>query len=243
MTVGCFDSIFEHKYLNTYKRLHEEFGLKVQLNLFYESDDFVLSNMTDKFKEEWQANADWLKLSFHSRIENEKPYEFSDYFEVHRDCQNIKREIMRFASSKSLAKTTTLHYCLATDDGLKALKDSGVDGLLGLYGTMDSIRASYQNTAEECATIRSGKIVYKDGISYAGIDIVLNLYSKDDILGLLAALKDRDLIKIMIHEQYFYSDYPHYQSDYESKLRAAFGFLAKNGFVSRFFEELIKVEP
>lgn len=243
LTIGQFDDIFEHPYLNTYKRLHEKFGLKVQLNLFYELEDFNLSDMTDKYKAEWQANSDWLKLSFHSRKENERPYEFSDYVEVYSDCQNVKREILRFASPSSLGKTTTVHYCLAASEGLKALKDSGVGGLLGLYGTNNSPRASYQNTAEECTIIRNGDIVRKDGMSYAGIDVVLNNYSKKDILRQLDALKNRNFIKVMIHEQYFYSDYPHYQSDFGDKLSATFAFLTENGFVSRFFEECIEIEP
>lgn len=242
LSTGRFCSIFEHPYLNMYKRLHEKFGLKVQLNLFYELEDFNLSDTTDKFKAEWQANSDWLKLSFHSRMENESPYEFSDYVEVYKDCQNIKREILRFASPSSLGRTTTVHYCLATSDGIRALKHSGVEGLLGLYGTNESPRTSYQNTAEESAVIRNGEIVYKDGMSYAGIDVVLNLYSKNDILRQLEELKARDLIKVMIHEQYFYSDYRHYQSDFEGKLQAAFGLLIENGFVSSFFEECIKIE-
>lgn len=243
LTARRFEGLFEHPYLNTYKRLHERFGLKVQLNLFYESEDFNLSDMTDKYKAEWQANSDWLKMSFHSRTENERPYEFADYAEVYRDCQNVKREIVRFASPFSLGKTTTVHYCLATCEGLKALKHNGVEGLLGLYGAEESPRSSYQNTEEESAVIRDGGIVYKDETAYAGIDVVLNNYSQSDILRRLNLLKERDFIKVMIHEQYFYPDYPRYQSDFEDKLFATFAFLTGNGFVSRFFEECIKIEP
>ena len=37
--------IFDHPYLAMYRRLHEKFGLKVQLNLFYREGDFDLSQM------------------------------------------------------------------------------------------------------------------------------------------------------------------------------------------------------
>ena len=63
ITEVCYRSIFEHPYLSMYRRLHERFGLKVQLNLFYREGDFDLSQMTDRYYEEWKENADWIKLS------------------------------------------------------------------------------------------------------------------------------------------------------------------------------------
>ena len=52
------ESIFDHPYLALYRTLHEEYGLKVQLNLFYEMKDFDLSMMTDRYRDEFSANAD-----------------------------------------------------------------------------------------------------------------------------------------------------------------------------------------
>ena len=56
--------MFDHPYLAMYRRLHEEFGLKVQLNLFYRMESFDLSQVSDAYYEEWKENSDWLKLSF-----------------------------------------------------------------------------------------------------------------------------------------------------------------------------------
>lgn len=232
-------SIFEHPYLGMYRHLHERYGLKIQLNLFYEMNAFDLSQMTDRYREEWLCNADWLKLSFHSRMENVKPYQASDYKEVFEDCERVHSEILRFASLPSLAKTTTLHYCLATNEGLLALKDNGVCGLLGLYGTNTKPRSSYQSTALESNALRNGEVVSKQHILYAGIDIILNCHTGEKILRRLQELSDRNLIKVMIHEQYFYSDYPQYQPDFEEKLQATFEFFRENGYNSIFFEELL----
>lgn len=239
ITESHYVSIFEHPYLGMYKRLHEKYGLKIQLNLFYETEGFSLSDMTDRYKDEWKAESDWLKLSFHSRIENLHPYKNSGYDEVFTDCGKVQREIVRFASAASLGKTTTVHYCLATKEGLRALKENGVVGLLGLYGTKDKPRDSYQNTIDEGDKIRRGETVRRDGVSYAGIDIILNLFSKEEILSQINELKGRELVKIMIHEQYFYSDYPWYQPDFEEKVGAAFELLRENGFESAFFEECL----
>lgn len=81
-----YSSIFDNPYLAIYKEAHDKYDVCVQLNIHYERKDntdfakpreyFNLSMMTDKFKEEWKANASWLRLSFHSRdIYPNKPYE------------------------------------------------------------------------------------------------------------------------------------------------------------------------
>ena len=239
LTESGAKSIFDHPYPAMYRRLHEELGISVQLNLFYELGDFDLSMVTDAFKAEWEENSDWLKLSFHSRLENVKPYVSSGYDEVFFDCQNVHREILRFASASSLATTTTVHYCRATSDGIRALYDNGVRGLLGLYGTDEAPRSSYQSTEDEDRVIRNGGISERDGISYAGIDIVMNDCTEDEILERLASLSDRSFIKVMIHEQYFYPDYVRYQKNFEDKLRGAFTYLKSQGYESRFFQNLI----
>ena len=241
LTKGDYVSLFSHPYLAMYRRLHERFALKVQLNLFYEIGDFTLADVTDRYKEEWRENADWLKLSFHSRLENvRRPYENSPYEEVYADCDAVHREILRFASKENLAKTTTLHFCVATNGGVSALSDLGVKGLLGLYGSDEAPRVSYQNTPEEGARLRRGEIVCREGMHYAGIDVVLNAHERDENLALLEVLSDREFVKVMIHEQYFYPDYERYQSDFEQKLSAVFSFLSEKGFRSAFFENCIE---
>ena len=226
--------------MSVYKRLHQKYGIKVQLNLFYETlNDFNLAQMPNKFKSEWLENSAWLKMSFHSKIESACPYQNATYREVFSDCEKVQREIIRFAGKNCLAKTTTVHCCRATKDGLTALKANGVKGLLGIYGTKTAPRNQYQSTQEHCEIIRNGEIVYQDGIAYANIDIVLNCHQKEEILTQLQHLQNRHLIKVMIHEQYFYSDYSLYQKDFEEKLDTTFFALTKNGFESAFLEDCI----
>ena len=236
---GGHGSIFEHPYLAMYKRLHERYGVKVQLNLFYECEDFCLSDMTDTYKEEWKSSSDWLKMSFHSRLENVRPYENSDYNVVFTDSAKVNAEILRFAGEKSLAKTTTIHYCALTDNGIDAVKANGYKGLLGLYSAGDSPRVSYQNTAKESERLIEGELVKSEGMTYGAIDIVLNLFTKEENLNQLSALLGRETVKIMIHEQYFYEDYKRYIPDFEEILSSSFELLTNNGYKSEFFERLI----
>lgn len=239
ITERSYGSIFEHPYLSMYKRLHEAFDLKIQLNLFYRLGEFNLSQMSDRYCEEWKENSDWLKLSFHSELENVKPYQSSAYGEVYGDCRKTNDEIKRFASPAALADTTTIHYCSLTEEGLRAMEDNRVLGLLGLFGTEEAPRTSYEIDEERAKRIREGEIEKNGNISFASIDIILNLFSIDEILERLARLRQRRCIRVMIHEQYYYSDYKAYQPDFEEKLKATFSYLRQNGYQSAFFESLI----
>ena len=233
------ESIFSHQYLKMMKELHEKFGVKIQLNLFYQDEQFNLSSFSEKYRDEWARNADWLKLSFHSKEENVCPYENSGYEQVYNECKEVEEEILRFAGEQSLAKTTTVHWCQTTLEGLKALKNRNIRGLLGLYGSEDEPTTSYLTPEEDCKVIRVGGIARVDEMSFTGIDVVLNGYEIPDILAKLQALTTRDFVKIMIHEQYFYGDYSGYQVNFREKLEKSFEFLISNGFMSVFFEELL----
>ena len=183
-------------------------------------------------------NAGWLKLSFHSRLENVEPYISSGYREVYEDCQSVHDEILRFAGEKSLAKTTTIHYCKATEEGIRALRDNGIKGLLGLFGTEGKPSSSYSLKEETCARIRKGDIIREGGMDFCSIDLVMNLYEKEQLIERLNSLMQRDHLRVMIHEQYFYPDYHAYQPDFEEKIGSAFQLLIQNGYESRFAEEL-----
>ena len=87
--------------------------------------------------------------------------------------------------------------------------------------------------------IREGEIVCRNKISFASIDIVLNRFSSEKILEQLERMKNRDCIRVMIHEQYYYKDYHRYQPDFEEKLRSAFSFLCSKGYQSSFFENIL----
>lgn len=232
-------SIFDHPYLAMYKRLHERFGLKAQLNLFYEMPEFDLSMVTGRYYEQFRANADWLKMSFHSQWENVRPYEFSDYQEVYRDCKGVNDQIQRFAGPEVLGKTTTIHYCRTTEDGLRAMKDMGTKGLLGLFGTAQEPRTSYSVPDSFGDAVRAGEVIEYQGVKIASIDMVINMIKQEQLIPELEILLDHNQIRVMIHEQYFYPDYPAYQENFERKLETVFTFMENHGYVSRFFEEML----
>ena len=181
------------------------------------------------------GNAHWLKLSFHSDVENEWPYLMSGYDEVYFDCAKVHAQILRFAGKETLAKTTTLHYCAATSEGVRALKDHGVKGLLGLFGD----KTDYSLSEVDSERVRNGEIIERNTMAFAPIDVVLNTCTRPEITSRLNSLLERRHIGMMIHEQYFYSDYIAYQPDFEEKLIDAAALLCERGYQSTFLEDLI----
>ena len=129
----CPKSMFDHPFFAVLKECHEKYGLKMQINLFYRTDffygmdEFTLKDVTDAYKGEFVANADWLKFGFHSL------QEFPDYPWINADFADVKRlfgmihgEVVRFAGEASFARACVPHWCPMSKDGVRALKDCGI---------------------------------------------------------------------------------------------------------------------
>ena len=127
------DSMFDIPFLKMLKTAHDKYGMKVQLNLFYRTDffygedEFCLKDVTDKYKSEWEANSDWLRLGFHSKQEfPDYPYVNADYNLVKSNFEEIKNEVYRFAGPKTFAANVTTHWLPMSREGCAALHDCGV---------------------------------------------------------------------------------------------------------------------
>ena len=134
-------NLFDNPFLALLKEAHDKYGLKVQLNLFYQTDlyygndIFTLSEMTDAYKEEWDASSDWLKFGFHARQEfPDYPYINADYDHVYGDYKMIENEVIRFAGKNIMAKATTPHWRPISKDACLALRDCGIELLSATYG-------------------------------------------------------------------------------------------------------------
>ena len=106
---------FDHFYLGGLKKIHEETGLKVTLNSFYRNDHdpkgFLLKEMPDVWKSEFEDNADWLKFSFHSYSEfPDRPYLEATAEEIGHDYDLVKNEIIRFAGENAFIPPVVIHW-------------------------------------------------------------------------------------------------------------------------------------
>jgi len=126
-------SIFDNPFMAMLKKPHDLYGMTVQLNLFYRTDffygndEFILAEMTDAYKEEWEANSDWLKLTFHAKQEfPDYPYVNADYADVKENCEAVLNEIRRFAGEKSISHVVIPHWLPISKEGCQALYDCGI---------------------------------------------------------------------------------------------------------------------
>ena len=244
LNASRYKSIFDHPYLAMYKRFHDIFDTKVQLNLFYKLDSFDLSMMTQRDLDEFSAASDWLKFSFHSKSEMpDAPYRNADGETVREDCLFVHREIIRFAGEECLSNCTTVHWGAATEDGVRALRDLGYRTLTG-YFTLPKRVAYY--APEELVAHIYGRDFWKDtaiDMLFGRIDLVLNCNTHEQnmkiVEDIMASPTRGGFVSLMIHEQYFHKDYWRHLPDFEARVLEPCALLAKAGYEGRHIAEVL----
>ena len=104
---------FDHFYLKALKEINRKYGLKITLNTFYHNDheEFLLKDMPDIWKSEFEDNSDWLKISLHSYSEfPDRPYAEASRKDFLRDYNMLKDEVERFAGSSAFIVPAVLHW-------------------------------------------------------------------------------------------------------------------------------------
>lgn len=259
LTEGDYESIFDHPYLAVYKKAHDIYGAKVHINIHYAFCDksrarfsdnhsyFDLSMMTDRYKDEFIANSDWLKLAFHSKAEfPDKPYKYADRKTVRDDCTAICREICRFAGKECISNTTTVHWGEGNREVIRELRSMGFTSLTGYFKRNSNGEpvVSYYVDGDELDRLdgRDFWMDTKEDMIFGRIDRVLNVGRLESVLADVKAVTEHPhrggFVSIMIHEQYFYPDYPHHQPDFCEKVESAVKYLTECGRKSVYLEEL-----
>lgn len=241
-----YKSIFENPYLKFLKELHDKYGTKIHLNLFYQTDGFNLSQMTDKFKSEWKDNAGWIRLSFHAMQEfPDRPYLMAGYDQVKNDCILVKDQIRRFAGEELMGLVTTLHWGAANEDGCRALKDQGYRALAGYFNAEGPDPVSYYLSDEKRLQINN-RFLWKDNrmeLILSRMAIVINTLKLEEIVPYLDSLTTDGhrppYADLMIHEQYFYPSYTNYQPDFRDKVITSVKWAADKGYKPAFLGECV----
>jgi len=252
-----YTSIFDNPYLAVYKKAHDLYGACVHLNIYYEMPEvhpffsdtreyFNLSMMTDKYKSEWQANSDWLKLNFHAKADQpDKPYKYTDYDTIYNDCKKVQEEIIRFAGKETLSEETTVHWGESTKEGVVAVRDLGIKNLAGYFelsGGRQLVSYYYPKDLVEYLMMRDFWYDKEVDVLYCKIDKVLNIHTPEENVNLLNVLYERKttagFVEIMIHEEYFYPDHRMYEADFADRVLEPCKWLAEKGYKSAFINDV-----
>ncbi len=258
-----YATIFQNPYLQCFKKAHDLYGSKVHINAFYETRDgaFNLSMMTDRYREEFTANADWLTFSFHARNEMpDLPYAQSSGETIRQDCLLVTKELKRIVGEKAIRNTTTLHWGAATLDGTRALRALGYRALCGYlirckgedyytdwYKTGDPIVSYYLSGEQvEHAEHRCFWVDPKEDIIFAKIHMILNAgdLTCDRVEPFLDKLIEDPsasaFIQMVIHEQFFYPDYCAYEPDYCERILTMAKWMHEHGYKPVSLSEIIE---
>jgi len=243
-----YPSLFDHWYLAFWRRMHEEFGAKIHINIYHQTvgGDFTLDRIPTKWHDEWEANADWLHLSFHAlQDQPEQPYRNATYDEMARDYDAVVGHIKRFAGYSVVSNTTTVHWAAATKDACRALYDRGIRVLIGIF------RREFE---DRCPTGYYLPDDIKDHINtrdyYYDPDTELIFITEDATVNNLAvpgiepwldnqaaSPHTSELIELLIHEQYFREELPFYQPDIQDKVIHSLRWVTARGYAPVFWGE------
>ena len=244
-----YESIFENPYLSMLKRLNKLYGAKFHINIYYtcpEHGGFSLNELSDRYKDQWLEAKDWLVLSFHARADSPAyPYLNSDRETTRNHCEEVYKEIQRFAGYRN--PVTTLHFAETTKEGVRGLYDCGIRALLGdySYSSKGQRQLCYGATEEEFLSVRHN-CFYKDpqtDMIMFCCDAVLNCFTpqgvEEEMERFDKLYPDRSFIDILIHEQYFYSDYKYYLPDYEERITSGIRWCLDHGYKPALLKDVI----
>lgn len=250
-----YNSIFDNPFFNLLKQMHDKHGTKMHVNIYYETprhDGFNLSQMTDKFKSEWQANANWLKLCFHANADKpNRPYAHVSYEQMYFECKRVIDEIYRFAGQESHTNgVMTLHFGDCSVEGARALRDLGYNILTGGFfwnRTTGFDTRQYLDT-EQCNILTKYGFYYdkEEDIYFFRHNGGIQHRSVEEIVPHFEFCKNEypffQFKDIVLHEQYFYPEYPKHQPNYYEKMDTAITWCKENGFESVFTSEIFDLE-
>ena len=245
---GQYASLFNHWYLAFWREMHEEFGAKVHINIYYQTDGFDLTQMPAKWKEEWQANASWLHLSFHALQDKpDRIYRNAKYPQMAHDYDLVCGHIRRFAGNEVIGNTTTVHWAECPKDAIIALRDRGIERLIALFevqGYEGECTTGYYLSREQCAFCDTRGAWYDrdTDLLFIRCTCVANAFEVDELPSVLerrtSTPDTAEMMELLIHEQYFREDLPvFYQPTVMEKVRTVLRWVTERGYEPVFWSD------
>jgi len=241
-----YRSLFDCFYLKMLRDLHNKYGVKFTVNIYYTTgDDFSLPQFPDRYKGEWRDNAHWMRLAFHAYADlPDRPYQDAPPEKLIADFDLVAGEIHRFAGEEAYAPPTVIHWAMTRHSAFKPLFGRGVRVLSHLtarnHGKWD-INYRWDDVHSEYMSKHDAWKDFDSGIVFSRVDIVCNGVPIDRIPGTLEPLtKDPNMAEIMdlfTHEQYFWKFYRNYIPDHPQRLDVAIRWVTEHGYKPVFLHE------
>ncbi len=249
-----YRSLFDCFYLKILRDLHEKYGAKFVLNIYYAAaddakfvtdSDFRLPQFPARYKGEWRDNAHWLKLAFHAYANMPgRPYQDAPPEKLLADMRLVDGEIRRFAGEETYTVTTCIHFGMMRLTTFSPLYRYGVRVLSSDFwyrnGKWD---INCELPDDVCAYVASHE-AWKDfqsGLVFSMVDIVCNSVPVDRVAPTLERLaknpNQAEIMDLFTHEQYFWPFYFHHIPDHAQRVEAAIRWVTEHGYKPVFFHE------
>ncbi len=203
-----YKSIFDQPFLGFMKQLHDRYGVVVSFYVFYtwylEDDCFTLADATDRYAQEFSANADWLRFGFYAI--DAAAFENLDADTVRKYYDMTVNELIRITGSEACIDTfLRLDRYTADDACVETLRDAGMTGLLiAVQG--DGRTACYDLSTEEYAQAHHEDWYVADGTPYTPTDICLETLKSDEQFFDTAAQMIREPQMVVFTHEWILSD-------------------------------------
>lgn len=218
-------SIFDEMFLGRLKAIHDKYNSRFLLNLFYSDDhhkDFCLSDFPEDYKAEFQANKDWLRLSFHARSEfPDRPYQHASGEELAADYDLVYKEVCRFAGAECFMAPMVIHWAVTNPENFHVLQERGTQCLTGGFiggvvsvtekaHTVEVCDIGYYYEQDVARYLKTSYMMYDRKYDILlGTNVLCCNYCDVDAIGRIFGRlsSERDVVSLMTHEQYCYPDY------------------------------------
>jgi len=247
LSPASFPSLFAHWYLKFWRAMHREFGAKIHLNIYYQTEGFDLTQMPACWRKEWEENASWLHLSFHALQDKpDRPYRHATYAQMAHDFDLVCGHIRRFAGNAVLGNTTTVHWAECPKEAALALRDRGIENLVALFdvqGYEGECTTGYYLSREQCAycDTRGAWHDRETGLTFVRCTSVINTVELDSVERALETRTSTpatgEMLELLIHEQYFRRESAYYQESVLEKVRTALRWVTERGYAPVFWSD------
>ena len=250
-------SLFDQFYLAFLRRMHERYGTKFTLNLFYRNDhDFCeLKSFPDCYRGEFRDNADWLRLSWHAYSEfPDRPYQNAPAEKVAADYDLIREEVCRFAGESSFIPPVAAHWSMLRPDGMAELVKRGVRVMVAQFLNPKTSLAEKQAEAHlcdinyfvnlrECLYLARKKMLYDfaEKVLFLKGTLICNYWTPEEIVKIIDEESVQagftDILSLETHEQYTFPHYFNYLPDHMERVESAIRRATELGYAPVWFAE------
>lgn len=194
------DSIFEVPLFSFLRKMHKSYGVVFSCYCFFMRCGFDLSQCTRSYREEFVANADWLRFGFHgySGVEN---YQLHDIDESKRQYEETMRNLLEIVGKESIDDFPRIHFFQASNEFIAYMSSHPEYPVTGLL-TADDDRLSYGLSEANCKRLIGGNRLCIDGVCYLRTSCRFD-YLKPNRLLRLFRIRGGQIV-LFTHEWIFY---------------------------------------